>query len=267
MSAFKQGSFTFRGSISGFVPSIAGGDPDHDITVSPGAARSDDGAATLEAAAAITKKIDVNWAEGDNQGGFPSGLTLTADTWYKYFAIRRSSDGNVDYGFDASLSATNLLADATDYANPRYIGSVLTDVSANIIAFTPIEITGGGIMVLWDAPPLDVDVADVGTAEVLRTVSTPLDKRTLGKFVLFNHGSLDNDVHLLSSLDIPDSAPSITTAIGSTSGNVSSSPDQTSLMSVIEVLTNLSSQIRSRDTNATADLRITTIGYTDFRTV
>ncbi len=266
-SVFKLGNFSFRGSISGFVPSIALVDSDHDITVSAGSARSGDGTATLERVTSLTKQIDVDWAEGNDQGGFPSVLTLLPDTWYRRFEIRRTSDGNVDGGYDDNASATNLLADATGYSAPRYVTSILTDGSSNILPFIATELSGGGLMIQWNAPPLDVDLANVTTAAFLRTVTTPLGIRTLGKFVLFNFDTLDNQVHLLSSPDIPDLEPSITTAIGSVSGNVSSSPDVTAIMLTTEVLTNLASQIRSRDTNATADLRITTMGYTDFRTV
>ena len=74
---------------------------------------------------AITKQIDVTpWVAGTNAGGFPSLLTLTADTWYHLFIIKNPSSGVVDAGFDSNLSATNLLNDATGFTRFRRVGSV-----------------------------------------------------------------------------------------------------------------------------------------------
>ncbi len=267
-STFKTGGRSLRGAISGFVPSIAGGDPAHDITISGGGARSNDGTASLERILSITKQIDVNFAEGDNQGGFPSALTLTADTWYNVFIIGRTSDANVDAGYDTSASATNLFNDATAYSTFRNVGSVLTDGSANIIGFVSTEINGGGLMISWNAPPLDVNAIDVGTAAVLRVLSTPLGKKVLAQINAYNFGTIDDGVHFISSPDVPDLAPSITISpLGSISGNVTGGGGSEARMLPMSVITDLSSQIRTRDSNATADLRIVTTGYTDFRTV
>jgi len=268
-SAFRTGGRSLRGALSGFVPSVAGGDPDHDITISAGGARSSDGTASLERASPITKKIDVDFAEGDNQGGFPSALSLAANTWYHKFIIGRTSDAVVDAGFDSNLSAINLLNDATGFSTFRNVGSVLTDSSANIIGFVSIETNGGGLFIQWNAPPLDVDVGNIGTAAaVLRPVSTPLGKKTLAQINAYNFATVDDGVHFLSSPNIPDLAPSITTSpLGSLSGNVAGGGASEARMLPMQVLTDASSQIRSRDTNSTAGIRIVTMGYTEFRTV
>lgn len=72
----------------------------------------------------ITKYINSNWSEDSGNGGFPSALTLTADTWYHVFILYNSSNGDVDAGFDTSTAATNLLSDASDFDSYRRIGSV-----------------------------------------------------------------------------------------------------------------------------------------------
>lgn len=77
----------------------------------------------------FTKDITANWAEGDTLGGFPSALTLTANTVYYTFLIGKVG-GTVDFGWDTDLSATNLLTDAagSGYTLFRRIGSSRTQV-------------------------------------------------------------------------------------------------------------------------------------------
>jgi hypothetical protein len=79
---------------------------------------------------ALVKQIDANWAAGTNQGGFPSGLVLAADTTYRIYLI--SNGSTVDAGFDTSSTAANLLADASGYTYYREIGFFRTDGSADL---------------------------------------------------------------------------------------------------------------------------------------
>lgn len=83
----------------------------------------------------ITKYINSNWSEGSGNGGFPSALTLAPGIWYHVFILYNSSNGDVDAGFDASMAATNLLSDASDFDSYRRIGSVLyyNDGASNVI--------------------------------------------------------------------------------------------------------------------------------------
>lgn len=93
---------------------------------------------SMSLATAMGKRIDVNWSAGGTTavplGGFPSGISLTTSTWYAVFAIS-TADGVVDTGFDTSLTATNLLADATGYVNYRRIGWVYYNASSAIEQF------------------------------------------------------------------------------------------------------------------------------------
>ena len=86
----------------------------------------------------MTKQIDANWAAGDDAGGFPSGLSLAADTGYYLFAIGKA-DGTVDFGFDTSATAANLLSDATGYTYYKAIWWVITNSSSNIRGFVQIN--------------------------------------------------------------------------------------------------------------------------------
>jgi len=106
--------------IAGLIPSNDT-DTDHDINITAGKARDAVDSFSINLASEITKQIDVDWVAGDDAGGFPSGLTLSADTWYHVFVIAKT-DGTTDAGFDTSLTATNLLSDATGYTKYRRVG-------------------------------------------------------------------------------------------------------------------------------------------------
>lgn len=123
---------------------LADTDGDHDIQVSTGGARDATDAANITLASVITKQIDAVWAEGDDAGGFPSGVNSgspAASTWYYFFLIAKT-DGTVDAGFDSSSTAANLLSDASTYTYYRHIGSILTDASSNIDKIVSIGLLG-----------------------------------------------------------------------------------------------------------------------------
>ena len=116
-----------------------GTDADHDIDFAAGTEVLYNGSTyKYFTGTALAKQIDANWTEGDAAGGFPSGLSLTADTGYYLFMIGKA-DGTVDYGFDTSLTAANLLSDATGYTYYKAIWWVITDASSNIQAFTQVN--------------------------------------------------------------------------------------------------------------------------------
>ena len=71
-----------------------------------------------ELTTALIKDISLDWAEGDSQGAFPSGLTLNAG-WYRVFLIAKA-DGTTDWGFDTANNAINLLADAAGAGYIKY---------------------------------------------------------------------------------------------------------------------------------------------------
>lgn len=115
-----------------------GTDTQHDIDISTGISVLNDGIHTI-LSSTLTKQIDANWTAGDDQGGFPSGLSLSADTWYRVFVIYNPTTGVTDAGFDTSDTATNLLADATGYTKYSHRGWILTDGSSNILQFNNDE--------------------------------------------------------------------------------------------------------------------------------
>lgn len=232
-----------------------GTDADHDIDVAIGECRSaaDDADIILTAR---TKQLDATWVTGTAQGGLSSSLTAPANnTWYHVHAILVG--GTADVGFDTSLTAANLVTDhsATTY---RRLGSVLTDGSANIIAFLQV-----GDEFQWDAPQADIDVLNPGTSAVLRTLSTPLGVKTSAKFVanVESETGVANGSTIFSDPDTTDTAASTGNMVGIVNLNSANGGLQ------MEVMTDTSSQIRTRATasGTNTGLEIHTFGWTDRR--
>jgi hypothetical protein len=215
-------------------------------------------ATLIRLTAVITKQIDANWAEGSDMGGFPSGLTLTADTWYHYFVIAKT-DGTVDSGWDTSLTATNLLADATGFTLFRRIASHLTDSSSNIFGFDQ-----QGDTFNYDLGVEDASVSNPGTSAVIVTLTTPIGIVTEGiLFVRLSDvspaGTTSFYVSPISATDVAPATSAKATFLVSTASEFATGQ--------IMILTDTSSQIRFRLSVSSADhtVQVSTFGYVDKR--
>lgn len=102
-----------------------------DVSFSPGQATDSTNSQMVSSSVTYTKAINAAWAEGTPAGGFPTALTLSIDTVYYTFIIAKAN-GTTDFGFDTSLTATNLLADAAGdgYIYYRRIGSCRTQAAS-----------------------------------------------------------------------------------------------------------------------------------------
>ena len=227
---------------------------DHDIIISIGDCRDFANANNLSLTAALTKKISASWVLGDDSGGYGSASALAINTWYHVFLVDDGS-GGVDAGFDASITATDLLV-ASGGSMYRRIGSVLTDSSSNIIAFYQ-----NGDDFLWNAVQADWATATPGTTAVLRALSTPLGVRVKALVNTMSNSTAGGAIYL-SSPDVSDQGPSFTGPI-TNAGHVRTSGDiQISVQ--VEVWTDASSQIRTR-IGVNGDFRGSTSGWTDRR--
>lgn len=240
--------FLFRGDIDGLITSNNAVDPDHDIDISVGQCRDSGDAKSIFLDSAITKQIDVNWAEGTHLGGFPSGLTLAADTWYHMFVIMSADGSKIDAGFDTSLAAVNLLADATDYSVYRRIGSVLTDGSNNILSFMQINDN-----FYWKNPILDFGAAS-SLSRVLVTLSTPPGIEAMAQITLY----IDTNSVYICHPGATDLAPNPTGSPGVTLYAAGANAGQ------ISCLTDTSSRIATRY-SAVAIAYLVTQGWIDPR--
>jgi hypothetical protein len=117
--------------IGGLITSRDAGDTDHDVNITAGSCRDDGDAANMRLSSEITKQIDAVWSLGDDAGGLDTG-TVTNDTMYAVWLIRRSDTGVVDALFSTSFTSPTM---PTNYDQKRLIAAIKTDGSANIIDY------------------------------------------------------------------------------------------------------------------------------------
>jgi hypothetical protein len=227
-------------------------DADHDITFSSGKIPASDGSIILTTSADQTKQIDAAWAAGDNAGGIVGGA-VAINTTYHCHRIRKDSDGSIDHIFDPSPVAANIPAGYTAY---RRIGSVVTDSSANIIAF----VQRGDVFQLTEYA-VDVNTTTPGTSGNLATLTAPQGLTTLRVIVgcdLFE-GAVPARVSVKST-DMVDSAVNSSTQDLQT--------DSTGAFAQVnkDVVLDSNGQIRYRSSaSPLSALRIKTHGWIDPR--
>lgn len=147
-----------------------GTDTTNDINIAAGKAKASSDDFDITVTTAIGKQIDQPWAAGGTTGaptgGFPSGISLTNNTWYRVFLIAKP-DGTVGAGFDTSSTAVNLLADATGYTKYRHIGWVRRGVGTNL------QFVQVGSSFEFDTPVADFLAATLASTTESKTLTVP----------------------------------------------------------------------------------------------
>ena len=248
------------GTFNGFLLENDSGDPAHDIKVYPGAARSSNDLFNIRSNSAFIKRIDANWVEGSGQGGFPSGLTLSSNTWYHYFVIAKPT-GQVDFGYDSALTASNLLADASSYSIYERISSVLTDGSSQIVPFINKISRGGERFMQYLSPikyPSDIPIGD--TNAHLITIGSPLGVKVDVRLAAYAYRtSIGATYIIITDPDTTDNPPIGASGIGANLGCGNANSDLTGCN--IIVTTDTSSQIRYRASATSTYLNVSVIGW------
>jgi hypothetical protein len=243
------------GFLFGCTLSNAAADLVNDISIAPGKVRDATDGVNIILAAALTKRLDANWAVGSDNGGLDAGSA--ANVTYHVWLIKRSDTGVVDALFSASATTPTM---PTAYDYKRRIGSILRE-AANIVAFRQAGDR------FWKAVPTgDVNDGNPGTAAVTRTLKVPIgvqvDAMVIHSVTQGGTGGA-NSYGLLSSLLDTGAAPSVAVhdvAIASNNDSFGNSVSR-------EITTNTSAQIRSRLSGsiATTVETVTTLGWIDTR--
>ena len=114
-------------------------DANNDIDFSAGNFIVSDGSAQGYAASIETKRLDATWAAGNNAGGLAAGLTKTNLLWYHCFKLLNPTTGVTGSGYDTSVNATNLLADAAvisaGFTKYAWRNAIFVNSSGNIESF------------------------------------------------------------------------------------------------------------------------------------
>lgn len=239
-------------AIYGLAMSTAGGS----ATMSVASGQAADANGSLMNLAASISKTTSSWVAGSGNGGKLSAAAIANNTWYYFYLIRRPDTGVVDVGFDVSATTPTL---PTNYTQYRYIGAALTNGSAQWVRFFQ-----EGDTFLWDAPVIDVTAASAGTSAVTRTLTSP--RKIVTALLTVNAtvgGAAPSETVLISPLYMTDAVPSNTTSPGASL----SVPNGQTLTAQVQVSTNASAQVRSRQTDGSANstMRIITRGWVDSR--
>lgn len=240
-----------------------GADAANDIDFEGGTCTSEDAAhatRVLMTGGPSTKRLDAAWVVGTGQGGLDTGAV--GNGTYHVFAIKRMDTGVVDRLFSLSATAPTLPA---NYTKQRRLGSILRLAGANL-AF--VQYTDE----FWlSTPVLDVNATNPGTAAVTRALTVPSGYRVKAYLNTFANSAVGVQVvaFLVSSLDLPDVAPSITVApLGSVLVGVTSPVGGIGQIGgQMQVWTDTSAQVRSRATASGGGevYRVVTLGWMDRR--
>lgn len=220
------------------------------------------------AAAAWSKTISgAGWAAGNGGGvcGRASATNLTGAKTFHVFMLSKPSTAAtaavIDFGFDTSLTATNLLSDATGYAEYLHIGSILWDGAA-IVQFYQ-----DGDDFYLKTPVQSLAFTTLPTVATATALSVPTGKVFKAKFsIAFKGGGSGSGTGygIISNALLGDIVPSST--VFDTYVEVSSGADNSSTAEY-ERLTDASAQITTRFDSVANNVNyaITTRGWTDRR--
>lgn len=162
-------------------------DADHDITIAAGIWVSDDtdpdDRVVMQLTSAITKQIDAGWSVGSAAGGLDAGSVANA-TWYYLWIIMREDTGVVDALFSTSATSPTMPANYTKKCRQRYGMAVLTNGSANIVAFKNVR-----NRISWAAVVVDYSSTSPPTSDTLITMSVPPAESVIWRGMVENTNS------------------------------------------------------------------------------
>lgn len=240
-----------RGYLGGMTLSNDGVSPNTKVDVAAGS-WADDGNTRVMTNTAGTLDFSITGANGLAD----ADVALAASTWYNVFAIGKA-DGTT--ALFAATSASPTLP--TGYTLKRRLGSVKTDASSHLLAFSQ-----NGDEFYWAASVLDVSVSSANlSSAVLYTLSVPIGVKVGVIFNFLMNEAVNNAEMYFSSPDQNDEAASLSAA------PLSMSPFTTASNNffghINNLRTNTSAQIRARGyaSSTSTALKIATLGWVDRR--
>lgn len=246
-----------RGYIDGCKLANNVSDATNDIDFAAGVCRDSTNTVDMTVAA-LTKRLDADWAAGTNQGMRYSGAAIT-DTTYHLFVITKADLTQDFFAYAASTDPTAVLP--SGYLYFRRIGSIVRS-GGGIAAF----IQNGDRFRLKSKAA--VTATNPGTSAASYTLSTMplgLNLRAMIWAEFRANGSGNAAAMYVSALDESDEAPSVSavpygfvTVSGQTNNNAAS---------YMEIATNTAAQVRARiSASASTDVIVlVSLGWIDSR--
>jgi hypothetical protein len=235
------------GVLSGMALSNNATDIVNDIDVTAGQCADSTGSVLMRGAA-MTKRLDAAWAAGTGNGGRLSAAAI-ANVTYHFFAIRKDSDGSIDYGFDVSPTAPTM---PTGYTYFRRIGSVIR-ASAALLLFVQ---TGDDFVLTTRVPNTNAAAATTG-ARTLVAVTVPTGVKMKARLRVTVSNAAGANLLVTSPDETDQGAGNDNSTFPINAG--------TTVGGQIEVLTDTSAQIGYRSNSANSLTTISTYGWADTR--
>jgi hypothetical protein len=142
------------------------------LDIDVGSACSDDNTTMIVLTTALTKNCNAAWAVGSGNGALDSGSALAASTWYHVYLIERTDTGVIDVLVSTNATTPTM---PTNYTKKRRIGSIKTDASSHILAFSQL-----GDQFLWVAPVTDQNNVAINTGALQAfTISVPIGLKVI----------------------------------------------------------------------------------------
>lgn len=241
--------------IDGFIMSNAGDAENMDITVGPGQAMDSTNSYSLTVTGTMTKQLDASWAAGDDAGGLFHG-SVDTETCYHFFAIRKDSDGSIDFGFDTDVTASGIPNGYTAY---RRLGAVITTTVPEIRGFKQI-----GDVFKFDTAPQDKSGLGTSMHTISLSVPTGLEVSAIIHAKFSDYSPVGATyVWVRGEHEKRDAAPAVSDSelwvAGTSSGHTA--------VARMELITSTSGQIYARASQWTGDHRfyVDTHGWVDPR--
>jgi Major tropism determinant N-terminal domain len=212
------------------------------FNISDGVANADDNSLLMKTFGFT--KMTGSWAVGNNNGALDTG-SVAASTWYHIYLIERTDTGVIDALLSLSATAPTMPA---NYTKKRRIGSIKTDASSHILAFTQI-----GDRFLWRSVPTDVPNATPPTTATLQTLSVPPGV-SVDALLTAQYGGVSTTVNI-----------ALWSPLGAQPGANLGTNNISAAVGQYCITTNTASQINVISNSATGGLTITTFGWTDTR--
>lgn len=242
-----------RGSINGLTMAWVS---NTSFSVATGTARNEDtGVAVNMSLAASLTKTTSSFSAGTSNGGLFNG-SIASSTWYHVYLIQNTSTGAFDVGYETNYPPLNVPA---GYAAYRRIGSIATDGSSHFISFSQVV----DRFILTASSTVSTGAITSTSAQTV-TLPVPIGVNVLADFeagstagsVLTTYISSFFQNDETTSTD-PTVAPSYQLASGAGTNRVQAR---------LEIMTNTSAQVRTRNSAATSTvIGLTVYGWTDFR--
>ena len=229
-----------------------GTDATNDIDIAVGGAMDATSTRMMVLTAALTKRLDANWAVGTNQGGLDTGSA--SDTDYYIWLINRSDTDVTDVLFSTSATSPTM---PTDY-NYKRLSGWFKRVSGAIVAFKTFETAGGGLDFLWVAPTTEVNDS-LTTSRRTDALKLPLTFSVIAQ-IRFYIADASNNITV--RICCPDETDTAVSGTADALANAISQPGATpALLDELRIRTSATGTIAARAAAALATYKVSTIGF------